>query len=76
MEISVGELKSCTGKLKHKSKRDADRQAKRDFLTSYRCVYCGFWHVGHKVKASFVEKIRKTGRAEKNARKKGKRLPI
>jgi rubrerythrin len=41
---------ACAGKFKHTSKANADKEIrhKKNWLASYRCPFCGFWHVGRK----------------------------
>ena len=46
------ELRGCTGKIRHDSRRDARRArrttyvAKGVHLQAYRCVHCTGWHLG------------------------------
>lgn len=38
----------CTGKIPHKTKHSAARQAKHsNHGKAYRCNHCGLWHVGN-----------------------------
>lgn len=45
--------KSCTGKIRHGSQRQARDHARElqvtgePWVMAYRCRYCGGWHVGH-----------------------------
>lgn len=47
--------RGCDGKRRYATKRGAEgvviaiaRQQKDETITSYKCVFCGFWHVGHR----------------------------
>lgn len=41
----------CDGKVRHESREKAMITIKKmnnDKLHAYHCVFCGFWHAGHK----------------------------
>jgi hypothetical protein len=42
----------CIGKIRYNSQQSADvvvRRSRDNGMESYYCVYCGFFHVGHKI---------------------------
>lgn len=47
--------KQCHGKVRHQTRRDAKRMIRQRYagdkmLRAYPCVWCGFFHVGHRRK--------------------------
>lgn len=55
----------CAGKVRHLTRRDARRVARRypgERLNPYCCGHCGFWHLGH-----FNEFVREHARNRKEA---------
>lgn len=50
----MGRSRQCTGKIQHPTRRAARAHANAlrchqlaTRMDTYRCTYCGFWHVGH-----------------------------
>ena len=55
--------KECSGKVRHKTQAEAVsvaiylREKDSDFyLKVYKCRWCHFWHLGHKIRVSATKK--------------------
>jgi predicted RNA-binding Zn-ribbon protein involved in translation (DUF1610 family) len=47
MTIEEAIAAARVGKFKHTSKANADKEIRwKKNLSSYRCPFCGFWHIG------------------------------
>ena len=61
--MSLAQDSACLGKHPHRSRADAQKQTRGNKgMLPYRCSFCGFWHVGHKLPASKRERYRKVAK--------------
>jgi hypothetical protein len=79
--LDQSRIVSCSGKLGHSKKADADKEIKRKKqqgksgfsknFSSYRCIHCGNWHVGnHKTSKEIIKSAKKRTAALKSKLKK------
>ncbi len=59
--------KSCTGKIRHKTREGAeaharDLRSKGERVWVYRCHFCGGWHVGHPTKIQLIAQAQRKRR--------------